>query len=453
MVDRLDSVDKFKLNSPSGTHIFSEVKVRPTIMSDKCSIWVRNHNAWDANDGGQIAIKDDLVDLRWGGLGLDIVSSFIVQGPDENCKNKKALAYAGHDYLGFSHYLTSHKRGIPRQIQNGAQNNMESLKFIDVPKSKPGHLVYDLPLDVSDDSLALMFDSSQYCHFASSSSPTIYGAKCYYNDGDETKLRSLHNKVKNENSTNKYKQMSDTLKEDFCKLSKNVFKNPGGGPCLEYDTAKELAKDYCSVGNRMATDASCTPTNLGNFYPQVATNYCKTAAGKADDWCSCYNVTNNVCDTDSGAAGCAQKRQTYDKLVEATPQDYKNSWSGMAACFGGVCQGVKYVPVNSNQNCSRPVQVCVQNFDIQGIADSTINARCDQTANTGTPSSAGDTPSGTPSGTPTPSLLDTTLDLNNNTTRLVVGGVGGLFVMCCCLLVIILMSSGGRGGGSSRFRR
>ena len=79
----------------------------------------------------------------------------------------------------------------------------------------------------------------------------------------------------------------------------------------EYDTIKSLAKEYCSVGDRIATDASCTPTNLGNFYAGIAETYCKTAAGKADVWCSCYNVANNVCDTDSAAAGCDKKRQQF----------------------------------------------------------------------------------------------------------------------------------------------
>jgi len=410
-----------------------------------CAIWVRDHNRWD-NGGGQISIKEDLPDMRWGGLPNDVVSSFIVKGPEEkNCKNKKAVAYAGHDYQGFTHYLTSYKMGTKRQIQNGAQNNMESLKFIDVPSSKDNHLVYDLPLDIEEDKLPLMYDSSKYCYHAHSSSPTIYGAKCFYKDDDDTRLRKLYNQVKNENSTNKYKKMSDTLNEKFCELSNNIFKNPGGGSCLEQTSARELAKEYCSVGDRIAKDASCTPANLGNFYAGIAETYCKTTVGKVDPWCSCYNVTNNVCDTDSAAVGCDKKRQTYDKLVEATPEDYKNSWNGMAACFGGVCAGDKYLPQGYNTNCSRPVQVCVQDFDIQGIADSTINATCDQTANVGTPPSVGDGPSGIPLG-------GGGIDINNNTTRLAIGGGGALFMMCCCLLIIIVLMSSG-GGGSSRFRR
>jgi hypothetical protein len=415
-------------------------------MSNKCSIWVRNHNAWDASDGGQIAIDKNLPDLRWGGLGLDIVSSFIVKGPDENCKNKQAVAYAGHDYRGFSHYLTSYKRGTKRQIQNGAQNNMESLKFIDVPSSKDNHLVYDLPLDIQEDKLPLKYDSSKYCYHAHSSSPTIYGAKCFYKDDDDTRLRKLYNQVKNENSTNKYKKMSDTLNEKFCELSNNIFKNPGGGSCLEQTSARELAKEYCSVDDRIATDASCTPANLGNFYAGIAETYCKTTVGKADPWCSCYNVTNNVCDTDSAAAGCDIKRQQFDKLVEATPEGFRNVWSGKAACFGGVCQGDKYVPQNANQNCNAPVQICAQSFDLSQISESTIEAQCNLNA-------AGGTPSGTPSGGIGDYIPQSLGDVRNDSKKqLAVGGASALFMMCCCLLIIIVLMSSS-GGGSSRFRR
>jgi hypothetical protein len=220
---------------------------------------------------------------------------------------------------------------------------------------------------------------------------------CFYKDDDESEIRKVFNqKVGNtEMST-----LFNTLKEDFCKLSKNVFKNPGGGSCLEYDTVKSLAKEYCSVGDRIATDASCTSANLGNFYAGIAETYCRTAVGKADPWCACYNVTNNVCDTDSAAAGCDKKRQQFDKLVEATPEGFRNVWSGKAACFGGVCQGDKYVPQNANQNCNAPIQICAQSFDLNQISESTIEAQCNLTATTTTVPSAGGTPSGTPPTTP-----------------------------------------------------
>jgi len=199
---------------------------------------------------------------------------------------------------------------------------------------------------------------------------------------------------------------------------------------------------------------------LGNFHAELAEAYCKTATGKADPWCSCYNVTNNVCDTDSVAAGCDKKIQQFDKLVEATPEGFRNVWSGRAACFGGVCQGDKYVPQNANQNCNAPVQICAQSFDLSQISESSIEAQCNLSASTGTPPSAGGTPSETPSGTPSggigdyiPQSLD---DIRNDSKKqLAVGGVSTLFMLCCCLLIIIVLmsSSGGGGRGPSRFRR
>ena len=99
--------------------------------------------------------------------------------------------------------------------------------------------------------------------------------------------------------------------------------------------------------------------------------------------------------------------------------------------------------------------MCVQDFDIQGIADSSNNATSEQRANVGTRSCAGDTPSGTRSdgfGDNIPRTLDEIK--NDSKKQLAVGGVGTLFVSCCCLLVIILLlASSGGVGGPTRFRR
>jgi hypothetical protein len=271
--------------------------------------------------------------------------------------------------------------------------------------------------------------------------------RCYYKNARE--IRELRDALNSTPSRDPRKTMLSKIKEKFCSLSGNVFENPGGGTCLEFDTSKTLAKEYCSVDNRIAADANCTRDNLGNHYATVAANYCKTAAGQADPWCSCYNVSNNVCDSNTAAAGCAEKRQTYDKLVAATPDDYKDSWSDMEPCFGGVCRanddGDKYLPQGYDNNCKRSVQVCVQDFDIQSIADSPINATCNLNENDG-PSAGG--------GSSDPSNFINNLgDINNTTTQLAIGGgVGTLFMSCCCLLIIILLATSG-GGGPTRFRR
>jgi hypothetical protein len=310
---------------------------------------------------------------------------------------------------------------------------------------------------------------------------------CFYSDSDASAIQRVYDqKTGNTNMAILY---SD-LKEDFCAISENVFENPGGDTCLEYDAAKTLAKEYCSVGDRITGEgdgALCTRDNLGNFYASVAEAYCKTDTGKADLWCSCYNVTQGVCDTDSAAAGCDKKRRGFDKLVEGTPSEFKTQWNGMEGCFEGVCQGPKYIPENANQNCDRSVQICVQDFDFRTISGgSTINATCNQTANTGTPPSVGDgssgppsyTPSGAPSGTTYPSgsvseSLDTSFRSklpdfirpyvpvsvdevkSDSKKQMGVGGVASIIIFCLVIIVLLVASSGGGGGGGgpSRFRR
>lgn len=223
---------------------------------------------------------------------------------------------------------------------------------------------------------------------------------------------------------------------DFCRDYNNISRNPGGtgGTCMERHGGANYAREYCKVGNRIETAGECSRDNLQNFYDELAVAYCKTATGKAAAWCSCYNVTNKVCDTDPTAAGCSDKRQTYDKLVENTPEDYKNSWSGMEACFGGVCVGNNYKPGGYDNNCNRPVQICDINFDIQGIADSTINASCNQTANTGSPTGGG-------IGDYIPKSLDE-LKTDSKKQIGVTGIVSILSVLCLAIILVIVGISG-----------
>ena len=156
------------------------------------------------------------------------------------------------------------------------------------------------------------------------------GVRCIY-PKTASALRELHGSTKYSNMA----AMHTSLAGKFCADSNNVFESPGGQSCLERSTGAALAKTYCQVGNRIKSDANCTKENMGDAnYASVAATYCNTAAGRADTFCKCHNVTNGVCDTHSTAAGCAKKKLTFDKLVDATPSDQKNVWSGMESCFG-----------------------------------------------------------------------------------------------------------------------
>ena len=218
---------------------------------------------------------------------------------------------------------------------------------------------------------------------------------------------------------------------------------------MERHGGANYAREYCKVGDRIETTGECSRDNLQNFYDELTEAYCK-GVGKSQAWCSCYNVTNKVCDTDPVAAGCSDKKQTYDKLVEATPENYKESWSGMEPCFGGVCVGNKYLPSGYNTNCNRSVQICVQDFDIQGIADSTINATCDQTANTGSPSGGGTKTGGI--GDYIPKSLDEFKTDSKKQTG--VTGIVSILSVLCLAIILVIVGLGGSGNKSpKRFSR
>jgi len=191
----------------------------------------------------------------------------------------------------------------------------------------------------------------------------------------------------------------------------------GGGSCRNHVNAINLAKEYCEQSGRIKSESGlCTSANLGGHYNSIlkawcdsggnikdslcdalsatdknalSKNYCKTASGRNDSFCQCYNIVNGVCSNHSSAAGCAKKKQTFDKLVAATPSDQREVWGGMESCFGRVCTGSgKYIPPNTNQNCNKSVNVCIQDIDIGSMTDSNINPVCDI--------KAGDTPSAGP---------------------------------------------------------
>ena len=195
----------------------------------------------------------------------------------------------------------------------------------------------------------------------------------------ETQMRSFDCRAVQYNTAECQNHVCRALEESrslWCSLPERIMGNPGGGTCLERDTDKKLAKQYCAEGDRMRTSPACTRTNLVNYYDELAEAYCKTSVGKADQWCSCYNVLNKVCDTDSNAAGCVDKELHFDSLVNATPDEFKSAWAGREGCFGGVCVGDKYIVPNANQGCDAPIQICKQDIQASNITQSMIDASC-----------------------------------------------------------------------------
>jgi hypothetical protein len=214
------------------------------------------------------------------------------------------------------------------------------------------------------------------------------GVRCIYPKTD-TALRTLKNSTQKSNMGAMYTD----LVGKFCADSNNIFKSPGDRTCLDITAGRALAVEYCKKGANIkganGGDANCSAdlTSLGDSYGTVAAKYCKTAAGRADTFCGCHNITTGVCDKHPTAAGCAKKKATFDKLVAATPKDQQNLWSGMESCFGRVCTGTGvFIPPNANQNCDKSINVCIQDIDIGSMTDSNFEAKCEIDAGDGSPS-------------------------------------------------------------------
>ena len=333
---------------------------------------------------------------------------------------------------------------------------------------------------------------------------------CVY-DKNERTLREIENGT---SSTNR-RPMYEDLVNRLCSKKENLtFALPGGSLCAQHNAGKGLAEGFCQEGNNFTSEPTvCSTTGLsavggqatyngllkwwcgrgGNIkdarcdalsatdYNSVSETYCKTGTGRGDAFCTCYNVVNGVCDSHSSAAGCAKKKQTFDKLVAGTPDDQKNVWSGMESCFGRVCTGAgKYIPPNTNQNCDKTVNVCIQDIDIGSMTDSNIKPVCNINSGDGdTPPSAvqeeaqneleaakAAVAAGEPGaeerlkkaeealkateeqgiGAYIPKSLE---DLKTNRKKQfgAFGGVGSFMMMCLCLvLLVVIASKGGRRG-------
>lgn len=337
---------------------------------------------------------------------------------------------------------------------------------------------------------------------------------CVY-DKNESKLRQVENGT---SGTNRRPMYEDLVNRLCAKKNNLTFKLPDGNLCAQHSAGKNLAKGFCQEGNNFTTVPTvCSASGLSAVGGQATYNellkwycgkggnikearcdalsntdknniseaYCKTATGRSDAFCTCYNVVNGVCDRHGSAAGCAKKKQTFDKLVAGTPVDQRNVWSGMESCFGRVCTGAgKYIPPNTNQNCNKTVNVCIQDIDIGSMTDSNIQAKCDikssdgpsvSTPPTGSPPSVSQdeleaakaaAAAGEPGAEERLKELEDRLkeseensitafipmsleDLKTNRKKQfgAFGGVGSFMMMCLCLLLLVVIA--GKGGRRS----
>ena len=257
-------------------------------------------------------------------------------------------------------------------------------------------------------------DTGQPCPHGTASIIGHRKYRCTYTT--RSSIKSLYDAT---SSGDPRRTMWGQIADKYCGESASRLNDAiGQGKCRDRVNSTQLAKEYCQSSDRIKSDSNiCTKAELGSVnyntilktwcsagsnikdtlcrnledadFQMVAKAWCETASGRSDTFCECYNVVNGVCDIHSSATGCEKKKQTFDKLVAATPADQRDVWSGMESCFGRVCTGSgKYIPPNTNQNCNKSVNVCIQDIDIGSMTDSNIIPVCDI--------KSGDTPSAGP---------------------------------------------------------
>jgi hypothetical protein len=226
----------------------------------------------------------------------------------------------------------------------------------------------------------------------------------------------------------------------------------------------EALLEYCSRDGKIISHQACKNLNEGD-YQRLAAAHC--VANPTDSFCSCYNIMNDVCKSNSSAAGCAEKKNKFDKLVAGTPEGQKQLWSGLEKCFGGVCSGAgKYLPPGHDLRCNSSVNICVQNVEVGSLNDSGMNIVCDIDSSSGSGVSDGGGGGGGGGGdVPTVSVSDfktnprsyipKSLDgLKNDTRQKTGAAIGGTVLMSfvsALLLLVLIMSIGG--GGRRGLRR
>ena len=238
--------------------------------------------------------------------------------------------------------------------------------------------------------------------------------------------------------------------------------------CFDRDTKRELAMEWCNMGDNMIEDSTwlCTKETLGEVnYKKAAEEYCVSNPDK--DFCKCYNVVNyeTVCVNRKTSAGCTKAKEAYDKYIKYEIPD-PNVW---LPC-GNFCKGESmYRPTGYKDGCNGTIAACIQNIEV-GAAHDEINAACTIDASSGlTTGDSGGSGGSTsvPLSTTQTSDLEKTVaemkkqkekeedeDKKTNKKLLIGGGGGGIVssISCLILMVIIVMVMSKKGGGGRRRR-
>lgn len=338
-----------------------------------------------------------------GGHGINTASDQYV-GADEECL---ITAYTDLNYTGDAVML---KRGhtdiykSPYGVGATGRNfndDYDSIRFDNIPRAGANEIEYHIntvsqrPINKPNPSMNIGNATKVYYERGETFIPcpgaskvffnSASGIKCIYSKNDASQIQALHDTVVSGRSKSNQVEMLTAVRSQFCKSPDNAFKSVGGGTtCMEHGSGQNLAIEYCEKDNRIIEgprgDPNCNSTSLDpTNYNRIASKFCDNTP--QDVWCGCYNTYKHstdgqFCTSNPTAAGCQKMKESHGKLVEKTPSDQKVLWDGMQPCFGGVCGTGTFKPIGYNDNCGKSVNVCIQDFTVEGLNQSSVDAAC-----------------------------------------------------------------------------
>ena len=198
----------------------------------------------------------------------------------------------------------------------------------------------------------------------------------------------------------------DDLADEFCQSLGNYTKQIGGGQsCEDRDHINILRSQWClnedgptylssaatgitlgtEAKNRIKSDGRCTKEKLTDKYDETWVKYCR--AKPDDNDCTCYNMKNNVCDTNPEVAGCQyykvieenknafSTKEERDELKEGEEVLSYNILKTKGHCRPRSCDS-GYIPPNVKSDCADTYSICGKDIDIRTHSNSQIAVKC-----------------------------------------------------------------------------
>lgn len=166
----------------------------------------------------------------------------------------------------------------------------------------------------------------------------------------------------------------------FCNNLGNFESQIGDGrTCKSIDHTRNQAVAWCQIDDRInpskGSRSPCSESWLGDKYDEAAGNYCDNHT--SENWCSCYNQVNGICDIYPNAAGCIAAKRSLEQIKKYIPVEAYDILSQKKHCRPNVCsRSGKYVPSNASDGCEPTYNICEKDLDIRLLSDSDIVLEC-----------------------------------------------------------------------------